>query len=100
MEWIPVAITVGLSVGGAAVSTYTTFRSTNAVNVEKWAKMDETMKNFRADHMSHFKTAEAANIQIERTSTQIAEHKDHDEERFDRIESMFREIRGLLNQRS
>lgn len=85
-EWILVVIAILTPVLSGAVSW--------GVNKQRWKSMDETILNFRKDHVEHFEHAKEATATMATLAQQMKDHAERDDDRFGRIEEMFREMRG------
>ena len=95
-EWIAIA----LAIVGPSVGIYAAYRATEAVGKRRWVEMDGIIKQFRDNHTVHFTHAGKTDSDIARLEQSVEDHEKHDEERFDRIEAMFKEIRESLRRRN
>ena len=92
-------ILVAIALFGPPLSFYVANRISTAINRRRWVEMDAIVKNFRDDNIQHFPHAKQAPADMARLEQRVTDHDKHDDERFERIEAMFREIRDSLRQK-
>ena len=92
MEWI-------LTIIGAALAAYGSYRAADAVNRRRWTEMDGVIKNFRDDHIKHFEAESKIDTSLARAEQRISSHEAQCIESRERIEAMFKEIREYMRGR-
>ena len=92
-------ILVGLALIGAIVGPYVGYRVSEAVNKRRWVEMEGIVVRLNKYHEQHFDHSQQASSDMRRIEQQVTDHSKRDDEYFQRIEAMFREIRDTLNSR-
>ena len=90
-------ILVGLALIGAIVGPYVGYRVAEGVNKRRWVEMDEIMARLTKYNEQQLINVQQATSDISRLQQQVMDHNKRDDDYFQRIEAMFREIRDALN---